>query len=86
MTDIKTLGFEKADFEGTPEESIILKFPKLSITIFQSKGRVFAETLKGKRRQTYEGKLEDSEKDIQAAVQEVMKKLDQVVSITKMNK
>ncbi len=83
---IDAIRFEKSNFEGMPEKSVVFKFPKLTLTIFQSRKKIYAELLEGNRRITFEGRPEDPEAEIQASVDKVMAKLNQVITLTKMNK
>ncbi|MBR9681894.1 MAG: hypothetical protein GOV00_03805 [Candidatus Altiarchaeota archaeon] len=83
---LNTIKFKKSGFEGMPDNSVVLQFPDTTITIFKSKKHIYAEVLEKKRRVTYEGTLEDSEAEIKASVEKVMAKLNQIVTITKMNK
>ena len=86
MGKIKELLFEPASFEGLPEDSVILKFPTMSITVFQGGKQVFAEVLKKSSRKTFKGVVADSDRQVSDAVEKVMQKLSQVVTITKRNK
>ena len=86
MAEIKVVKFQEADFQGFPDDSVVFRFPKMSVTVFRSGGKIFGEILRGKKRQTFEGQLEDPKEEIQAAVDKVMAQLNQVVTITKMDK
>ena len=83
---MKSLKFKKSNFDGMPEESVVLKFPEMTLTVFKGGKKVYAEILKGKHRTTFEGEVDDPEADIRASVEKVMAKLNQVVQITKMDK
>jgi|GEM_PF-5895257 len=87
MADVTVIRFEDAgNFEGLPATSVVFKFPDMSVTIFRSGNRICGEILKKKKRQTFIGKPEDPEEDIRQAVEKVMAKLNQVVTITQTNK
>ena len=84
--DFDSIRFKKSNFEGMPENSVVLKFPTMTLTIFQSKKKIYAELLEKNRRVSFEGQSEDPEAEIRESVNKVMAKLKQVITITKMNK
>lgn len=83
---VKIIKFKKADLEGTPDDSIVLEFPNNTVTVFKSNNRIYAEVLQRKKRISYEGIIQNADLELKKIVEKVMSKMNQIVTITKMNK
>lgn len=78
---MEELVFSPKVLEGSPEESFVLKFPQLTVSLMFSKGKIFAELLEGDNRSTFEGEVKDSSKEFKEVVNKVMENLESVVHI-----
>ena len=83
---VNVIKFKKADFEGTPDDSVVLEFPNKTVTVFKSNNKIYAEILQQKKRISYEGTVQNADVELKKIVEKVMSKMNQIVTITKMNK
>ncbi|MBR9681101.1 MAG: hypothetical protein GOU98_04765 [Candidatus Altiarchaeota archaeon] len=73
--------FLPASMDISPEDSVVLKFPKITISLVVNKGKIYAEVLEKSKRETYKGELKDNTKELEEVVSKVMEKIGSIIQI-----
>ncbi|MBR9689289.1 MAG: hypothetical protein GOV01_00090 [Candidatus Altiarchaeota archaeon] len=75
--------FSPASLDVSPDNSVVFKFPKFTITLLDSKGKLYAEVLEKNSRKTFKCEVKDNSDELDAAVNKVMDKLNKIIEVNR---
>jgi hypothetical protein len=73
--------FKPSVLETRPDRSFVMKFPKFTLTLMFSKGKMHAEILDGTARSTFESEVRDNQEEFDKIMDKVLKNVSSIVRI-----